>query len=202
MTRGRIFVSLLAMAAAFIGGCTTHWPFDDDGNVLQGRHLYQGLAWGLASDAATILIIDPLNDALNDALNGTTAEWREPVGEPPHRLLQSVEGAVRDEKGQAIPGVTMVVRNAKVYLASPETLPTKTVCTGTNGAFVLLMARTDAVCVDFTTEGKRPMRRWFVVATPGALQSLPTDQTDILLVTPYAHVVQIVPTGLVMVTAP
>ncbi len=200
MKAGRELWAALLMAGLAMGGCAfknvnTDDVLDDAFDDVRGWKDFGGRVASVGATYAAAAVLDAAIEA---------AQRPAPPILPasPTRLLQTVEGSVRDQEGQAIPGVTLSVRDTGKYTASPEQLPATTIHTSVNGAFALSMAKSDALCVDFAAEGKRPMRRWFVVDTFGVTASLPKDRSEILLVTPYAHVVRVVPTGLVMAPAP
>jgi hypothetical protein len=218
MTHSRTLVAVLVMAMMLVDGCASEkarpddWRSNrDDWRANSGR----GLTTNNQGDAYTALALAALYvgaittvgtaEVIGDIAKSVSGPGHEGTPSPetePIRLLQTVQGNLRDSEGRPIAGATLLVREAAQYTAMPERLAAHTVCTGADGAFTLMMAKADAVCVDFAADRMRPMRRWFVVATPRALAALPEDRTEILLVTPYAHEVRVVPMGLVMETEP
>jgi hypothetical protein len=211
VTRWQTQVTVLLMATTLLGGCASEStrPFDDwqrnsgRGDTYNQQDAYGALALvvlyvGVLTTAETVKIIGDIAGSVS----GQDHNLAPTPQAQPLRLLQTVHGSVCDKDGRALAGVTLAARNTGRYMASPEQLPATTVRTGADGTFTLLMATTDAVCVDFAAEGMRPMRRWFVVDSPGVSATLPKDRAEILLVTPYAHVVRVVPAALAMEAAP
>jgi hypothetical protein len=107
------------------------------------------------------------------------------------RSLRTLRGELADWQGRPIAGATLVVRPAQHYSAAPEKLPAVTIQTGADGTFVVPLGKANALCVDFTAEGKRPERRWFVLLDRAALKGLPADQREITFVSPHTKEAQL-----------
>ena len=170
MTCSQILALGLAVTLA-CGGCSEMSDDEDPVDVSFGDK--GDLAVGVAAAAAI----------------GAVAIVRGAEGKPgaPKRTLEVVRGALADGEGRPIAGATLTVRAARGYTAKPEKLKAVTMQTDGEGRFVLPLDKADALCVDITAGGKRPVRRWFVVLVPNATKSLPVNQEEITFVSPYAR---------------
>ena len=93
--------------------------------------------------------------------------------QPPQRQPSTLRGRLVDSRGNAISNATIQVRQTARFTPTPETLPVQTIATGTDGAFAVPIDTNNAICLDFSAPGCRPLRRWFVVLSQGVAKTLP-----------------------------
>jgi hypothetical protein len=179
MNKTRILALGVALAIGATGGChhshSDRWDLSERGSDDDDSQCDLVMAGILLGAIALVAI--PMAIAESAAQSDAPA---------PPRALPTVRGHLVDGEGRPIAGATLMVRAAKRYTATPEKLPAVTMQTGADGSFVLPMARANALCVDFSAEGKRPERRWFVLLVPAGLKGLPEDQRQITFLSPYA----------------
>jgi hypothetical protein len=179
MHKTRYVALAVALSFGAFGGChsnhydrwdrTTYDPHDDDDD-----------------DEDLLLAAVVLGAIAVIAIAVTIVTLMKPAEPPPvpSRAIPTVRGQLVDAEGKPIAGATLLVRTAPNYIANPEKLPAVSLQTEPDGNFVLPMTKANAMCVDFTADGKRPERRWFVLLVPEGLRGLPADQRDITFLSP------------------
>jgi hypothetical protein len=172
----------LAVALAMGSGCGCHHADHDDFADRFHRDRDEDCDDDLVAGAVILGALALIAIPVAIANSGSHAESAAPART---RHLQAVHGGLVDVEGRPIAGAAITVRAAKGYTASPEKLPAVTLQSGPDGHFVIPMMKDNALCVDFAAEGKQPVRRWYIVLVPGALKGLPTDQRDIVFLSPY-----------------